>query len=73
MTETLVSGSSFYESEDEEKEEAVIRRYYTPAEVAIHNRENDCWLSWLGKVYNLTELIGEFEQGSDDVLSGMQC
>jgi len=33
------------------------RRYYTPAEVAIHNKENDCWVSFLGKVYDLTPLI----------------
>eukprot|EP01116_Phalansterium_solitarium_P013226 TRINITY_DN3042_c0_g1_i2.p1 TRINITY_DN3042_c0_g1~~TRINITY_DN3042_c0_g1_i2.p1 ORF type:complete len:238 (+),score=45.95 TRINITY_DN3042_c0_g1_i2:124-837(+) len=33
------------------------RRYYTPAEVSIHNKENDCWVSFLGKVYDLTPLI----------------
>ncbi|XP_033221121.1 cytochrome b5 domain-containing protein 1 [Belonocnema kinseyi] len=29
--------------------------YFLPTEVAIHNTLNDCWVSYLGKVYNLTE------------------
>lgn len=34
-----------------------FRRYYTPYEVAIHNSAEDCWVSFLGKVYDLTQLI----------------
>jgi cytochrome b involved in lipid metabolism len=31
--------------------------YYTPAQVALHNSPEDCWVSWLGCVYNLTDVI----------------
>ena len=34
-----------------------IRRYYTPYEVAQHNTPDDCWVSFLGSVYDLTRLI----------------
>lgn len=34
-------------------------RYYTPKEVAAHNAPGDCWVSYLGKVYNLTSLCKE--------------
>ena len=30
--------------------------YFLPTEVAIHNTFKDCWVSYLGGVYNLTEL-----------------
>lgn len=40
-----------------------LRRYYTPAEIATHNKDYDCWLSWLGKVYNLTSLISDWHDG----------
>ncbi|PRP88786.1 hypothetical protein PROFUN_00254 [Planoprotostelium fungivorum] len=50
------------DGEEIEIEEAPLRRYYTPAEVSIHNHEQDCWASWLGKVYNLTSLIAQFEE-----------
>ena len=33
------------------------RRYYTPAEVSQHNHADDCWVSFLGKVYDLTPLL----------------
>ena len=32
-------------------------RYYTPKEVAVHSSDDDCWVSFLGKVYDLTELV----------------
>eukprot|EP00002_Diphylleia_rotans_P023678 TRINITY_DN4659_c0_g1_i1.p1 TRINITY_DN4659_c0_g1~~TRINITY_DN4659_c0_g1_i1.p1 ORF type:complete len:212 (+),score=42.82 TRINITY_DN4659_c0_g1_i1:53-688(+) len=31
-------------------------RYYTPSEVQQHSQLNDCWVSWHGKVYDLTSL-----------------
>lgn len=31
-------------------------KYYTPNEVALHNTPSDLWVSFLGKVYDLTEL-----------------
>ncbi|KAF0972465.1 hypothetical protein FDP41_009368 [Naegleria fowleri] len=35
----------------------IKRRYYTPYEVSEHNCIDDCWVSFLNKVYNLTPLI----------------
>ena len=32
-------------------------RYFTPNEVSLHNTPEDCWVSFLGKVYNLTPLV----------------
>eukprot|EP00300_Choanocystis_sp_HF-7_P011528 c17500_g1_i1.p1 GENE.c17500_g1_i1~~c17500_g1_i1.p1 ORF type:complete len:219 (+),score=48.34 c17500_g1_i1:67-723(+) len=37
------------------------RRFYTKTEVAMHNCAEDCWLSWLGAVYDLTALVGQYE------------
>jgi len=31
--------------------------YYSREEVAEHNVPNDCWVSFFGKVYDLTPLI----------------
>jgi cytochrome b involved in lipid metabolism len=36
-------------------------RYFTPAEVELHNSESDLWVSWLGHVYDLTTLSEEFK------------
>lgn len=33
------------------------QRYYTPAEVGAHNRFDDLWVSFFGKVCNLTSLV----------------
>ena len=33
------------------------RRYYTPREVAQHDSAVDCWVSFFGKVYDLTALL----------------
>lgn len=33
--------------------------YFTPDEVVVHNTPEDCWVSFLGSVYNLTPLIEE--------------
>lgn len=35
------------------------RRFFTPAEVAHHNQLEDLWVSYLGRVYNLTPLARE--------------
>lgn len=37
-----------------------ILRYYTPTEVAAHNVSSDCWVSYLGKVYDLTPLCQDY-------------
>ena len=34
-------------------------RYFTPSEVAVHNTSSDCWVSFLGDVYDLTPLCEE--------------
>ena len=34
----------------------VRTKFFTPSEVAIHSTINDCWVSFLGKVYDLTPL-----------------
>ena len=41
------------------KAEKVGQRYYTPSEVAAHNRADDLWVSFFGRVYDLTTLVGE--------------
>lgn len=33
--------------------------YYSSAEVVQHNVSSDCWVSYFGKVYDLTELVRE--------------
>lgn len=32
-------------------------KYFTPNEVCIHNTADDLWVSFLGKVYDLTPLV----------------
>ena len=32
-------------------------RYFTPYEVACHSSPDDCWVSCLGNVYDLTQLV----------------
>lgn len=32
-------------------------KYFTPSEVAIHNTAKDMWVSFLGKVYDLTPFL----------------
>jgi cytochrome b involved in lipid metabolism len=34
-------------------------RYFTPNEVSIHNTAKDIWVSFLGKVYDLTPFVEE--------------
>eukprot|EP00163_Fabomonas_tropica_P034898 TRINITY_DN9961_c0_g1_i1.p1 TRINITY_DN9961_c0_g1~~TRINITY_DN9961_c0_g1_i1.p1 ORF type:complete len:234 (+),score=32.41 TRINITY_DN9961_c0_g1_i1:81-782(+) len=48
-----------YDSDPDRPFEAhMIRRdFYTPAEVARHSDPSDCWVSLLGRVYDLTFLI----------------
>ncbi|XP_066538196.1 cytochrome b5 domain-containing protein 1 [Hoplias malabaricus] len=36
-------------------------RYYTPTEVSLHNTIDDLWVSYLGRVYNLTPLVEEYK------------
>lgn len=34
---------------------------YAPFEVIIHNQPNDCWLSFLGKVFDVTPLVKQYK------------
>ncbi|MBN3314793.1 CB5D1 protein, partial [Atractosteus spatula] len=36
-------------------------KYYTPNEVSLHNTVEDLWVSYLGKVYDLTPLVKEHQ------------
>jgi len=38
-----------------------LKRYYTSADVAKHSSPHDCWVSYFGKVYDLTPLLAEYE------------
>jgi len=42
---------------------------YTPAQVAAHNRADDCWISVEGKVYDVTEFMKEHPGGKKLLLS----
>ena len=39
------------------KASKAAQRYYTPAEVAAHNRADDLWVSFFGRVHDLTTLV----------------
>ena len=41
--------------------EKFVQRYYTPNEVSVHNTIEDLWVSFLGKVYNLTPLCDQYK------------
>ena len=41
-------------------------KYFTPNEVSIHSTQKDLWVSFLGKVYDLTSLC-ETHQGRHSV------
>ncbi|KAK0061377.1 cytochrome b5 domain-containing protein 1 [Biomphalaria pfeifferi] len=36
-------------------------KYFTPKEVSVHNTTDDLWVSFLGKVYNLTPLCEKYK------------
>lgn len=40
-------------------------KYFTPKEVSVHNTLDDIWVTYMGKVYNLTPLV---EEHKGDVL-----
>lgn len=36
-------------------------KYFTPNEVALHNTSEDCWVSFLGKVFDLSPLCLKYK------------
>ncbi|XP_047125426.1 cytochrome b5 domain-containing protein 1 [Hydra vulgaris] len=36
-------------------------KYFTPFEVSLHNTEKDIWVSYLGKVYDLSPLCAQYQ------------
>jgi cytochrome b involved in lipid metabolism len=36
-------------------------RYYTPYEISLHSSPDDCWVSFLGGVYNMTKVVKDNE------------
>lgn len=42
-------------------EKAMRERYFTRAELALHNSHDDAWLAIFGKVYDVTPLIAKHE------------
>ena len=54
------------------------RTYLTPNEVSMHSSPHaDCWVSFLGRVYNVTTLIQNNRGGCDPTLRasalGFRC
>ena len=48
--------------------------YYTPEEVSAHNTPGDCWVSFHGKVYNLTSLCEKYAGAHESsVMSACHC
>nr|XP_020443201.1 cytochrome b5 domain-containing protein 1 [Monopterus albus] len=48
------------------------QRYFTPAEVAAHNTADDLWVSFLGRVCDLTPLMSQ-NKGDALLLPIMEC
>ena len=42
-----------------------MRRYYTPAEVEVHNTADDCWVSFFNRVYDISELIQDNRESEE--------
>ena len=40
---------------------ALRAKYYTTNEVCVHNTADDIWVSFLGKVFNLTPLCDQYQ------------
>jgi len=41
--------------------EYTLKRYYTEGDIAQHNVSHDCWVSYFGRVFDLTPLLAEYE------------
>ena len=56
-------------SEEATTTEAVVKSY-SLAEVALHNKKEDCWLVIEGNVINPTQFIAEGKHPNDFILKG---
>mmetsp|Transcript_22296 Transcript_22296/g.39468 ORF Transcript_22296/g.39468 Transcript_22296/m.39468 type:complete len:241 (+) Transcript_22296:208-930(+) len=61
----MASEAKLHDSDDV-GEVSKRRRFYTPAEVALHNCAKDCWVSAFGKVLDLTPLLASIAPESED-------
>ncbi len=50
--------------------EEVVVKSYSLAEVALHDKPEDCWLVIEGKVINPTQFIAEGKHPNDKILNG---
>ena len=53
------------DSISDESTSKLVSRYYLPAEVVVHNKPDDCWVSYLGNVYDLTELCNAWKDSRE--------
>ena len=42
-----------------------MRRYYTPAEVEVHNTADNLWVSFFNRVYDLSELVQDNRESEE--------
>ena len=45
-------------------------KYFTPRDVSLHNAPSDCWVSWLGSVYDLSSVT---MSGAWDIYTSGYC
>lgn len=50
------------EKKDEEVKSDSGLRYYLPTDVILHNKPDDIWVSFLGKVCDITPLVAEYKR-----------
>lgn len=45
-------------------------QFYTPEEVMKHNREDDCWTVYQGKIYDVTDYLDYHPGGKHRLMLG---
>ena len=46
----------------------IKKNKFNPEEVAKHNKQNDMWVSYKNKVYNVTDFVKHHPGGSDKIM-----